>query len=66
MIIKAQDGTKHDIYTVQLEKNKIYCKDNSNRRKKVLLGTYLCGSAAAEIYREILNETSEYYEMPED
>lgn len=65
MIIRAQDGTEHDIYTVQLEKNKIYCKDNSNRRKKVLLGTYLCGSVAAKIYREILNETGGYYEMSE-
>ncbi len=46
------------------EKIKMLFKTDAEKPFKV--ETYLCGSVVAEIYREILNETSGYYEMPEE
>lgn len=66
MIIRAQDGNSYDIYMFSTESNCVYCQDNTDRRKKRLLGKYNNLQRATEIFMEIRNCIDNYYEMPQN
>lgn len=64
MIIKAQDGKNYDIYTISTKGKCVYCQDNSDKRRKRLLGEYENIKRATEVFDEIRKCTTGYYEMP--
>lgn len=65
MIIIGQNGKSYDVYSLEFKMNKIKCRDNSDRRKKIVLGEYESVERTGEVYREIMNCVDGYYEMPE-
>lgn len=66
MIIRSQDGTEYDIYTFSTEGNCVYCQDNTDRRRKRLLGKYNNSQRATEVFMEIRKCVDGYYKMPQD
>lgn len=66
MIIRSQDGKEYDIYTFSTEGNCVYCQDNTDRRRKRLLGKYNNSQRATEVFMEIRKCTDGYYKMPQD
>jgi len=66
MIIKGQNKKCYDIYEFMLSGKVIYCRDNTDRRYKHTLGVYDSVYRATDVFQEMGNETSGYYEMPEE
>ena len=64
MIVKSQNGMSYDIYTISTKGNDVYCQDNSDRRRKRLLGQYDSIHRATEVFDEIRKCATGYYEMP--
>ena len=64
MIVKAQNGMPYDIYTISAKGNNVYCQDNTDRRRKRLLGQYDSIYRATVVFDEIRKCTTGYYEMP--
>lgn len=66
MIVKSQDGKEYDIYTISTKGKCVYCQDNSDRRRKRLLGVYSSIEKATEVFDAIRKCVVGYYEMPQD
>lgn len=66
MIIKGQNQKCYDIYEFMLSGKVISCKDNADRRCKHTLGVYNSVQRATDVFQEMRNETSGYYEMPQE
>ena len=59
MIVKAQNGMPYDIYTISTKGNNVYCRDNTDRRRKRLLGQYDSIKRATVVFDEINFSTGE-------
>lgn len=64
MQIKSQDGTVYNIYEFSISDKAIWCKDTTDRRRKRILGEYESVLRATNVYKQLLNETNGYFEMP--
>ena len=66
MIIRSQDGKKYDIYTISTRGNCVYCQDNTDRRRKRLLGEYSSIEKATRVFDCIRRCVDGYFKMPQD
>lgn len=64
MIVKSQDGNNYDIYTISTKGNCVYCQDNTDRRRKRLLGEYGSIEKATKVFDAIRKCVTGYFEMP--
>ena len=66
MIIKAQDGKEYDIFIVSTRCECVYCQDNTDRRRKRLLGKYKNIEKATKVFDQIIRCVDGYFQMPKD